>query len=161
MLQESPQGTHPELESILHDWIIEFLMVLKAPTTHKYHWTQRAQHLRILLNHHSQLLLILKHTYLPKSKDWQAFEHAWDTYVDKKCIQYKTQAENSYTDTYPACEAEDTCFLCKLQWNNMPNLTKQHNKSECCEMPAEEMLLLDISLFKPNSTKRSQDDKLN
>ena len=37
MLQNSPPGTHPELESILHDGIIEFLTVLKAPTAHKYH----------------------------------------------------------------------------------------------------------------------------
>ena len=92
MMQQSPPGTHPELESILHDRLIEFLTVLKAPTTHKYHWTQRAQHIRILFNHHSQLLLIFEHTYKQKS-DRQAFEKAWDTYVDKICKQYEDHAE--------------------------------------------------------------------
>ena len=160
MLQESLLGTHPELESKMHDQIIEFLTVLKAPTTHKYHCTQRAQHIRILFNHHSQLLLILDHTYKQKS-DRQAFKKAWDTYVDRICKQYENQAEKCYPETYPACEAEGTCFLCELQWDNMPNATKQHNKSKCCKMLAEDILLPDISLFNPISTKGSQDDKLN
>ena len=160
MMQKSPPGTYPELESILHDRLIEFLTVLKAPTTHKYHWTQRAQHIRILFNNHTQLLLIFDHTYKQKS-DRQAFEKAWDTYVDTICKQYEDQAEQCYPENYPACEAEDTCFLCELQWDNMPNATKQHNKTNCCEMPEEEFLLPDISLFAPNSTKGSQDDRLN
>ena len=44
MLQESLLGTHPELESKMHDQIIEFLTVLKAPTTHKYHYTKSTTH---------------------------------------------------------------------------------------------------------------------
>ena len=160
MMQKSPPGTYPELESILHDRLIEFLTVLKSPTTHKYHWTQRAQHIRILFNNHTQLLLIFDHTYKQKT-DRQAFEKAWDTYVDTICKQYEDQAEQCYPENYPACEAEDTCFLCELQWDNMPNATKQHNKTNCCEMPEEEFLLPDISLFAPNSTKGSQDDRLN
>ena len=160
MLQKSPPGTHPELESFLHDRIIEFLVVLKAPTTHKYHWTQRALHLRTLINHHSDLLFIFQKTYEQKA-DHQAFETAWDEYVDKICKPYEDQAERCYPPGYPACEAEDICFLCKLQWDNMPNATKQHNKSQCCEMPAEDLLLPDVSFFQPNSTKGSQDEKLN
>ena len=160
LLQNIPMGEYPPLESILHDRIIKFLIVLKAPTTHKYHWTQSAQHIRLLLDHHSKLLSILENTYKHKS-DKQAFEKAWDKYVDKICKQYEEQAEKCYPKIYPACEAKDTCFLCKLKWDSMPNATKQHITSKCCEMPAEEQLLPDLSIFQPNSTKGSQDDKLN
>jgi hypothetical protein len=160
MLQNSPQGTHPELESILHDRIMEFLIVLKAPTTHKYHWTQRAQQIRFLFNHHDELLHIFETTYTQKS-DHQAFETAWDKYVEYVCKTYEDLAEKCYPQGYPACEAEDSCFLCRLQWDNMPNATRQHKKSQCCEMSAEDLLLPDISVFEPNSSKGSQDDKLN
>ena len=130
-------GKYPPLESILLEPIIEFLIVLKAPTTHKYHWTQGAQHIILLFDHYSELLSILEDTYKYKS-DKQAFEKALDKYVDEICKQYEDLAEKCYPETYPACEAEDTCFLCKLKWDSMPNATKQQNKSKCCEMPAEE-----------------------
>ena len=159
-LQKTPMGENPMLEKILHERIIEFLIILKAPTTHKYHWTQRAQHFRLLLDHHKDLLSILENTYKHKL-DKQAFENAWDQYVEKFCKPYEDQATKCFPPRYPACEAEDTCFLCELKWDSMPNATKQHKKSQCCEMSAEERLLPDISLFEPNSTKGSQDDRLN
>ena len=35
-------GTHETLESLLHNRVLDYIQILKAPTTHKYHWTQKA-----------------------------------------------------------------------------------------------------------------------
>ena len=57
-LQKTPMGEKPMLERILHDRIIEFLIILKAPTTHKY---------RKELNT-SDFSLIITKTYCPYLK---------------------------------------------------------------------------------------------
>ena len=35
-------GTHQQLETLLHDRVVDYIHILKAPTTHKHHWTQKA-----------------------------------------------------------------------------------------------------------------------
>ena len=154
-------GTHQQLETLLHDRVVDYIHILKAPTTHKHHWTQKAHWIRFLFKHHDQLYTFLLDTFKQIPNSPVAFETAWDRYVINFCQKYELAAESSYPKTYPACEAKDVCFLCALQWENSPNAVRRNNKCTCCEMKAEDFLLPEISFFEPDSTKGSQDDKLN
>jgi hypothetical protein len=154
-------GTLQKLESLLHDRVIDYIYILKAPTTHKHHWIQKAQYLRLLLKHHDQLYTFLLDTFEQIPNNPTAYEIAWDRYVTNYCHNYELTAERAYPQTYPACEAEDTCFLCALQWENSPNAIRKSIKCTCCEMKAEDILLPEISLFEPDTPNGSQDERLN
>jgi hypothetical protein len=160
-LLKSKLGTHQPLESLLHDRIVEYLHILKNPTTHAYHWNQKAHWIRFLFKHHDQLHNFMLDTFQQIPNSPIAFQTAWDRYVTNFCLKYELQATQHYPKPYPACAAKDVCLLCTLQWDKSPNATRRKSKCTCCEMKAEEFLLPEISFYEPNSTSGSQDDKLN
>jgi hypothetical protein len=91
----------------------------------------------------------------------KAFTIAWDRYVALHCKPHEITAAQQYPSDFPACEDEDICMLCALQWENIPNFNAQPHKCECCEMPDEEILIPDLSIFIPNTPNGSQDEHRN
>jgi hypothetical protein len=156
-LIKQPLGGQQKLDHMLHNRILEFMVALSSPTAHPYHLEQRIPILRLLLKHFSQLHKIFIAVFDAKYDNPKAFTIAWDRYVTLHCHPYEEKAKNNYDRTYPACEAEDICHLCALKWENTPNFHKQAHKCECCEMPEDDLLLSDISIYVPQTPNGSKD----
>jgi hypothetical protein len=80
-------------------------MLLLDPTSHPHHWQNKVNVLRFLCNNIDNLKDILIHvyedTYQGDSKE--AFELAWDTYIDRYCIPKEDTTSQIYPSGYPAC----------------------------------------------------------
>jgi len=157
-LQKTTPGKYPQLERALHDRIIDFIQALASPTAHPYHWQNRAHYIRFLLNHYEDLHQILITTYQKEPDQNKAFQTAWDTYVLEICSHYEMAILEKIPSNYPACQAEDVCNLCELQWENTPNTMSMRKKCACCEMTASEKLIPELSFFIPLTPNGTQDE---
>ena len=165
MLSSKRYGTFTYLDQLLHDRIIEFIIILKGPNSHPDHWEERHHYLRILLNYNTQLenIMFNKLKQKPERENTTkgAFEQAWDQYVLQYCTPIEENVKFSYPPNYPACEAEDTCTICETSWQQSPNAVRLRDKCECCEFETSQFHLPGIPIFKPNPQDGSQDEYLN
>jgi hypothetical protein len=153
LLQAHPPGTFHQLDHMLCERITEFIPALASPTAHPYHWQQQAQTLRLLLKHFSQLHNIFILVYSIMYDNPNAFTNASDCYVAVHCKPYKITAAKKYLSNFPACEDEDICML--------PNFNSTAHKCKCCEMPDEDILIPELSIFIPTTPNGSQDENQN
>jgi hypothetical protein len=68
-----------------------------------------------LYNNIEDLKDILIHVYEDANKgdSNDAFELAWDTYVERYCITKEKIESQIYPPGYPACDAENICHVCE------------------------------------------------
>jgi hypothetical protein len=59
------------------------------------------------------------------------------------------------------CDAENTCHICELQWDNSQNAVRKCQKCTCCETTQEEYLLPVFSMFDPVTPNGSKDEYRN
>ncbi len=57
-----------------------------------------------------------------------AFELAWDTYVDRYFVPKEGTEAQIYPAGYPACDAENKSYVCELQWDNSQNAIRKCEK---------------------------------
>ena len=169
VLKKSEPGKYPDLESRLHKCVIDFLIFLKYPTSHKQHWERRQTYLPWLIKDYHLFLVIWEqciHTLQSKSYGKSAKyskDFAWRIYLDTVFQSYeKAVDELNVWPNFPACEAEDTCMLCAIQFQGTDNITKP-TKCDCCEMkdPEEEKLIPELSTFGPLTPNGSRDESHN
>jgi hypothetical protein len=133
---------------------------LLSPTTHSHHWQTKLNTIRFLYNNIDDLKDILVHVYEDayEGDSNNAFELAWDTYVDRYCTPKEEIVSQIYPPGYPACDAESICYIRKLQWDSSQNAIRKRKKcTTCCETIQEEYLLPDFSIFEPNTPNGSKD----
>ncbi len=159
-LAKHEPGKFPLLEELLEQRVLEYVSLLLNPTSHHYHWQTKLNTIRFLYNNIDDLKDILIHVYEDayEGDSNDAFELAWDTYVERYCATKEDIASQIYPLGYPACDAENTCHICELQWDNSQNAVRKRQKCTCCETTQEEYLLPDFSLFDPVTPNGSQDE---
>ena len=162
-LAKHEPGTFPLLEELLEHRVLEYAALLLSPTSHHQHWQTKVNTIRFLYNNIDDLkdLLIHVHEDAYEGDSNDAFELAWDTYVERYCMTKEDIASQIYPPGYPACDAENTCYICELQWDNSQNAVRKRTKCTCCETTQEEYLLPDFSMFDPVTPNGSQDEHKN
>lgn len=166
MLSSEKHGKYTYLDQLLHDRIVEFIIILKGPNSHPDHWEERQLYLRVLLNYNNHLELIMikiiNENPNRENSTKGAFEQAWDQYVLEYCKPIEENVKFSYPPSYPACEAEDVCTICETAWEELPNAIRLRDKCTCCEFDkSSEFHLPGVPIFKPNPQDGSQDEYLN
>jgi len=80
ILNKTEPGTHPDLESLLHKCIVDFLIFLKYPTSHKQHWERRQTYLPWLVKDYFLFLVIWEqaHHILRTEGNGKNTKHAKD-----------------------------------------------------------------------------------
>ena len=120
-LNKAEPGTHRELESSLHKCVIDFLIFLNYPTSHKQHLETRLTYLPWLVKDHFKFLIIWEqaHHILRTEGKGKNAKHAktfaWKCYIDTVFHPYTTAIETHAWPNFLACEAEDICMLCAIQ----------------------------------------------
>ncbi len=91
-LAKHEPGTFPLLEELLEHRVLEYVALLLSPTSHHQHWQTKVNTIRFLYNNIDDLKDVLIHVYEDayEGDSNDAFELAWDTYVERYCMTKKT-----------------------------------------------------------------------